>query len=235
MADAPAEERIQIPPTIVKAVCAVMSEVEAVKKSQRNQHGNYQYSSTDDIYAAVAKKMGQVGLACIGMEDEIEIIVREGKDKALSQWLKAVYGFVLCTETETFQHPKMKRTVMVPVTGPQTFQAAQSYAEKSFLRSLFKLPTGDMDLDSLPENFEYSSVFNRQSVPPIPEPATPVVNQDLTPEQLMKEFIRALYSTTNAASASSVFDMYEDRIQIAVSKDEYNDMLKIYEQHVSNL
>ncbi len=29
--------------------------------------------------------------------------------------------------------------------------AAQSYAEKAYLRSLFKIPTGDMDLDSMPQ------------------------------------------------------------------------------------
>jgi hypothetical protein len=40
------------------------------------------------------------------------------------------------------------------VLGPQTHMAAQSYAEKTFLRSLFKLPTGDLDLDQLPTDEE---------------------------------------------------------------------------------
>jgi hypothetical protein len=40
---------------------------------------------------------------------------------------------------------------MAQITGPQTFQSAQSFAEKALYRSLFSLPTGDMDLDAMPQ------------------------------------------------------------------------------------
>lgn len=139
-----------VPGSIVKAICAIKAHAEAVKKSQRNQHGGYMFASTDDIYAALTRKMGEVGLAILSLEDECEI-VRIEKDGKTSQWARIVYSFILATEDATWTHKSLRRSLYIMVNGPQTFQAAQSYAEKSFMRSTFKLPTGDMDLDSMPQ------------------------------------------------------------------------------------
>lgn len=139
-----------IHPSIVAAVCKIMTTVSAVKKSQKNQHGGYMFASTDDIYAAVTHKMGEVGLVIITREDACEI-VRVEKDGKTAQWARITYSFVLATEQGTWADPGARRTLYIQVTGAQTFQAAQSYAEKSFLRSLLKIPTGDMDLDGMPQ------------------------------------------------------------------------------------
>lgn len=139
-----------IPSSIVQAICQIMITVDAVKKSQRNTHGGYNFASTDDIYAALTRKMGEVGLVCISLEDKCEI-KRVEKDGKISQWAHLEFSFVLATTKDTWSDPRAKRTLYIQVTGPQTFQAAQSYAEKSYLRSVFKLPTGDMDLDSMPQ------------------------------------------------------------------------------------
>lgn len=139
-----------IPASIVKAICAIKSTVEALKKSGKNPHGGYQFSSTDDLYAAIARKMGDVGLMCLALEVENEI-KRIEKDGKTSQWLRVVYQYVWATETDTWTDTSNRRTVCTQVTGPQTYQAAQSFAEKAYLRSTFKLPSGDMDLDSMPQ------------------------------------------------------------------------------------
>lgn len=139
-----------IPGSIVAAICQIQQTVDSVHKSQRNAHGGYNYSSTDDIYAALTRKMGHVGLTCIALEHECEI-VRVEKDGKTSQWVRLVFGFVLATKDASWTHPNARRSLYIQVTGPQTFQAAQSYAEKAFLRGLFKLPTGDLDLDSMPQ------------------------------------------------------------------------------------
>lgn len=139
-----------MPASIVKAISAIKATVEAVKKSQKNQHGGYMFASTDDIYAAVARKMGEVGYHVHAFEEQCEIVRVEKEGKTV-QWLHAAYSFMHATETDTWSHPKDRRTLYIQVTGPQTFQAAQSYAEKAYLRSLFKLPTGDMDLDAMPQ------------------------------------------------------------------------------------
>lgn len=134
--------------SIVQAICKVQSGMEAVKKSQKNQHGNYMFASTDDIYAEVCRRMAEAGLVIIPLEEEAEIqrVERDGKT---AQWARCVFSFVLATAEATWTDKHSKRTLFIQVTGPQTFQAAQSYAEKAYLRALFKIPTGDMDLDSI--------------------------------------------------------------------------------------
>ena len=149
--NAPDVPRIDpMPPSIVKAVCRVQATMGAVAKSTKNAHGGYMFSSADDIYAAVTRKLGEVGLMIMPLEELAET-VRIEKDGKTSQWLKAVFSFVLATEDATWHDPRSKRTLFIQVTGPQTFQAAQSYVEKAYLRSLFKIPTGDLDLDSMPQ------------------------------------------------------------------------------------
>lgn len=152
-----------LPGSIVKAIAAVMLGMTAVKKSQHNKHGNYNYSSADDIYAALSLKMAEAGLIALCLEDgepEIKIVEKDGTDKdgkaftTRKQWLKVNYKFVLATETDTWTDDGARRSLFIEILGPQTFQAAQSYAEKSWLRSLFKIATGDMDLDGLPQEDE---------------------------------------------------------------------------------
>lgn len=139
-----------IPASIVSAICQIKVTLESVKKTQRNAHGGYNFASTDDIYAALTKKMGDVGLVCLGLEDECEI-VRVEKDGKTSQWARLKFSFVWATKDATWTDPRACRSLYIQVTGPQTFQAAQSYAEKAYLRSTFKLPTGDLDLDAMPQ------------------------------------------------------------------------------------
>lgn len=173
----------QIPGSIVKAVCAVQTTVDAVRKSQKNTHGGYMFASTDDIYAAVTQKMGKIGLLCLCLEGEAEIQRHKNKEGREVPWLRAIYHFVLATEDATWTDPKSRRTVLAQITGPQTFQAAQSYAEKSYLRSLFKIPTGDMDLDSLPDGYEYNPIFGVTPPAPPEPPAAKAKAVDQSPPE----------------------------------------------------
>ncbi len=145
----------QIPASIIKAICEIKRSLSAVAKTQRNSHGGYMFASTDDIYAALTRKMGEVGLVIVTLEDNCDIkrfekTGNDGKTQTV-QWAHLEYSFVLATEDATWTDPRAKRTLYIQVTGPQTFQAATSFAEKAYLRSLFKIPSGDMDLDSMPQ------------------------------------------------------------------------------------
>lgn len=163
--DKPAQTN-PIPASIVRAITKVMLGMTAVKKSQYNKHGNYNFSSTDDIYAALSLKMAEAGLICLCLEDsepEVKEVLKESLDKngekvsTRSQWMRIRYKFVLATDQDTWTDDKVKRSLWIQITGAQTFQAAQSYAEKSWLRSLFKIATGDMDLDGMPQEDEEGS------------------------------------------------------------------------------
>ncbi|MEQ8819418.1 MAG: hypothetical protein RLY93_04185, partial [Sumerlaeia bacterium] len=57
-------------------------------------------------------------------------------------WLWATFAFTLAHTSGVLWGP-VTRSVMVPADGAQAFGAAQSYALKQFLRSLFQIPTAD--------------------------------------------------------------------------------------------
>jgi hypothetical protein len=154
-------EFIPIPPSIVSALCKVQASIEAVSKTSFNQQGKYKFASADDIYAAVARKFGEAGLMILPLEmapPTIERVEKEytddrsgEKSTKVSQWGKFTFGYVLATAEATWFDPRSSRTIFIQLLGPQTFNAAESYCQKQFLRALLKLPTGDMDLDSLPQ------------------------------------------------------------------------------------
>ena len=146
--------------SIVKALCKVQASIEAVPKSQHNRHGNYNYASADDIYAAVTRKLGEAGLVIYPLEltpveikrVEISSTDREGNvEKKTAQWGKFHFGYALMTEEATWFDPRSAQSLLLQILGPQSHNAAESYAQKTYLRALLKLPTGDMDLDSLPQ------------------------------------------------------------------------------------
>jgi hypothetical protein len=147
-----------IPASIVKAICEVQASMQAVKKSQYNKHAGFNFASTDDIYAALTLKMAEAGLVSLCLEEhepQIKEVTKEALDKSgekvttRQQWMKATFTFVLATEDDTWTDVRARRTLFIQITGATSFQAAQSYAEKAWLRSLFKIATGDMDLDGL--------------------------------------------------------------------------------------
>lgn len=150
-----------IPGSIVKALCAVQATLAAVAKSDINRHGGYKFASTDDIYAAVTKKLGEVGLMIYPLEMEpvveitakVDVFDKEGVktgEKTVTK-LRFHFGYMLATETDSWFDARSARTIIVLHTGPQTFNSAESYCQKAYLRALLKIPTGDQDLDAMPQ------------------------------------------------------------------------------------
>jgi hypothetical protein len=137
--------------SIVKAIAAIQKTLHAVAKNETNSFGKYKFVSTDDIYAALTKKMGEVELSILTTERDVEVKRFENKKGEVAQWLKVTFGFILATPEGSYTDPSLCRTLFIQVTGPQTFAAAQSFAHKAFLRSLFLIPTGEKDLDEMPQ------------------------------------------------------------------------------------
>jgi len=201
--DAQVEPPNPIPGSIVLAIAAVMSSLEAVKKSNKNTHGGYNFASTDDIYAAITKKMGDIGFVVIGLEEappEIKSVV--SKDGKPSQWMRISHLFVLATKDATWTDRRCRRTLTLQITGPQSFQAAQSYNEKAFLRSLFKIPTGDMDLDALPEGFEFNPL--QFGAPKAPPPAPVGADENAAARKEMTELLSPAPDMETALAAAKV-------------------------------
>lgn len=162
---------VPMPAKVSDAICIVMANMESVAKSGKNTHGNYNFASTDDIYAALTKKMGDARLAITALEDEWAMVESKNADGKPARWLRIRYLFLLSCAGDNWIEPRNRRTIFIQITGPQTFQAAESYCWKQYLRGLFKVPTGDKDLDELPENYEFNPVRFSQPVPPSPSEA----------------------------------------------------------------
>lgn len=213
----------KIPKSIVRAVCEIKQSLEAVSKTGKNSHGGYMFASTDDIYAALTRKMGEVGLLVTSLEDKCEI-VKIDKDGKTVQWAHFEFSFVLSTEDDTWTDARAKRTLYIQITGPQTFQAAQSYAEKSYLRSLFKLPTGDMDLDSMPqgETMESQHALNGNGGK---RKSSAAAKRDGT-DKVFNDLVKAIKDAPNAEVLQQIPELYVD--EIATLPRQWNDL---YEQH----
>ncbi|MEM8972251.1 MAG: ERF family protein [Pseudomonadota bacterium] len=144
-----------IPGSIAKAIALVQAGVKSVQHDGRNDYDRYDYSSTDAIYAGVSRLMSEHGLVVLCLESEpadikrVEVWNDKAKQLVPKQWGKFNFQFVLAVADDTWTDARCSRSLFIEISRPTAFMAAQSYAEKSFLRSLFKIPTGDKDLEEL--------------------------------------------------------------------------------------
>jgi len=59
--------------------------------------------------------------------------------------IRYVFQWTLFTAEDEWTDSDAVRTIVLPYTGPQSAQAAQSYVEKALLKHLCKLKTGDAE------------------------------------------------------------------------------------------
>jgi hypothetical protein len=129
---------------IMKAVVKTVREVPQLGKADRNQFAKYSYVSIDKYYEIVAKIAASNGLVWQPREVECEILPNTGKDGAI----KAVYAFDLYHEDGESRENYASFTIIHPIQGAQTAGSAMAYAEKLFMRSCFKVQTGEQDADA---------------------------------------------------------------------------------------
>jgi hypothetical protein len=132
------------PPEIAKAIIAVKKQVKQLGTDDRNPHGGYSYVSVDKFYDSIGKPMAEAGLALL--IDETGSDVKEGSSG--KPWLFAQYSLSFLHESGVVSDP-LRRSLALPISGPQAYGAAQSYVEKQFLRQVFKIPIGEKDADSI--------------------------------------------------------------------------------------
>ena len=129
-----------LPPSIADAITKVMEAVPKLEKTEKNTHGSYNFASIDDFLEAVRPLCAKNGLIIIQDEEAFE---------ARDSWLTMTFAFTLAhTSGETWTR-RPRRTIMVSSKmGAQAFGAAQSYALKQFMRSLFQIATGEKGQDA---------------------------------------------------------------------------------------
>lgn len=132
---------MQIDVKIAAAMARVGAKVRQLRKDDENRHGGYMFVSVDKFYEAVGPLMAEEGLFCFSHQAQSEIW-QDARDK--SQLTVAYDIYIGHAEAENMIGP-IRREVTVQALGPQAYASAESFAMKYFLRSTFKVPTGDKD------------------------------------------------------------------------------------------
>ena len=140
-----------MPPEIGKAVIKVMSGVSKLSKDNKNPQGGYKYTSVDDFFEMLRPLMAEAALFDMLIEVSSKTFERKGAYDKTNTWLESEYDLYLYHESGAFYGP-LRRKIQVIASGPQAYASAQSFVEKYFLRSLFKIATGDVDADDHPQD-----------------------------------------------------------------------------------
>jgi len=129
------------PAKLAAALVNVSSEVKQLGKSEKNAFAKYDFVSVDKFYAVVGSLMATHGVHCIPdcVESSVVENMKTGKPLLRERW-----AFTLIHETGEMAGP-FHRTVTVPAEGAQAHGSSESYAQKQFLRGVFRVPTGEKD------------------------------------------------------------------------------------------
>jgi hypothetical protein len=127
-----------MPPEIALSINEICAKVKMAVKEHLNKHGGYKYVSYDRFLEDIGPLMAEAGLILVMHEADA---VSDGK------WLTLTFHIYLYHKSGKSYGPVV-RSQGVLANGPQAYAAAQSFAEKYFIRQLFKVPTGEEDADA---------------------------------------------------------------------------------------
>ena len=131
----------RMPKTIGLAINNITKEIKMLGKDGKNEFQKYNYASIDKFLGTVNPLAGHFGLIITQDEELCKIIY----DTQKRPWLNIVYRFILShKDGDTWQYTP-RRTIYCEMKGGQAMGAAQSYALKQMLRSLFLIATGEND------------------------------------------------------------------------------------------
>lgn len=175
-------EAHKMPPEIAAAVVAVMGKVKQIGKDDENKFAKYSYVSVDKFFDHIGRLMADAGIFVVADEASTSVEVRETVDDygkvRKSNWLVCQYEIRLYHQSGACYGP-LARSVQVQASGPQAYGSAQSYVEKYFLRSLFKVPTGEADADAdAQEGLPARSTSKIQPRKPEPAPKPELLSEE---------------------------------------------------------
>ena len=123
----------------------IASEIPNLEKENENKFGKYSYVSIDDYYSKVASIANKHGVGWVCRETQCDF---RKEDNAVI----FTYGFDLYSSNGEYIEDFTNFTVVHPIQGAQSSGSAASYAEKMFMRTVFKVRTGEQDADATDPN-----------------------------------------------------------------------------------
>lgn len=129
-----------VPKEIAEAIMKVIDQAPRLAKADENRHGKYHYVSIDAYYEAIPSLAIAQGLAWMVRETRAEVV----SEKAIH----FSYAFDVFHKSGACVMGMSELSILHPIQGAQTAGSAASYAEKLFMRTTFKVVTGEEDADA---------------------------------------------------------------------------------------
>lgn len=124
---------------LAKSIVALALEIEPLKKESRNDDAKFNFVSIDEYYAKVAR---------LAMQRGIYWAMSELHAEPNGEYIYTTYNVELYdTEHNLADESFCTLSVAHPFQGAQTSGSSLSYAEKAFMRTAFKIVTGEPDGD----------------------------------------------------------------------------------------
>lgn len=199
---------LTMPKSVAARVVKVGQNVKKLHRDRHNEFAKYNYTSVDSFYEALGPIMAEAGLFVV--LDEASVMAEKG-------FLISNYEIYLISE-EGDSYGPMRRQVTVKATGPQSYASAQSYAEKYFLRQLFKVPTGEADADA----------HEKVTLPDI-KPQVERLNEDESAE-LRDAAISELDAVTHVEDLADWKNSYGSEFKRSVTKEHLQEVTKKYRE-----
>lgn len=124
---------------LAKSIVALALEIEPLKKESRNGDAGFNFVSIDEYYAKVAR---------LAMQRGIYWTLSELHSEPHGEYVNTLYNIELYdVEHNLADESFCTLSVQHPFQGAQTSGSSLSYAEKAFMRTAFKIVTGEPDGD----------------------------------------------------------------------------------------
>ena len=138
-----AHDAAEMPPLLrdlSARIAAVMRAVRPLAYDAYNTHAEYDYASADKFYDALRLPLAEAELAVRCDEVDCRLFTVPNRDGRAVLHARFVYelGFVGYPGAE-------RRSIVMQLLGPQSFQAAETYARKYWLCGKFLVATGETD------------------------------------------------------------------------------------------
>jgi len=197
-----------IPKSVALRIAIVCRAVKKLHHDKRNEYASYNYVSVDNFYEALGPIMAEAGLFVI--VDEVSVVGDKG-------FLTANYELFLVSE-EGDSYGPIHRQVTVKASGPQSYASAQSYAEKYFLRQIFKVPTGEQDVDA----------HEKVTLPDVQPQVKQLSAKDS--EILKDDVINALYEVTTEEQLEEWKKANGSNVKRSMIKEHQNEVSKLFKE-----
>lgn len=124
---------------LAKSIVALALEIEPLKKESHNGDAGFNFVSIDEYYAKVAR---------LAMQRGIYWTLSELHSEQHGEYVNTLYNIELYdVEHNLADESFCTLSVQHPFQGAQTSGSSLSYAEKAFMRTAFKIVTGEPDGD----------------------------------------------------------------------------------------